>query len=382
MPIYARMAWLVAALSLLPGCESLGYYKQGLSGQLAFYGAREPIAQVLQKSDVPAETRRKLELVPQITAFAKEELKLPVKGQYRDFVQLPNSVVLWSVFAAPALSLTPYQWCYGFRLICVEYRGYFRLDDAQAYAAKMTEKGYDVHIGGVSAFSSLGLLDDPVTSVLTAYPDDLLASVLFHELAHSVIYVGDDTAFNESFASAVADEGLTRWRLARGVPAYSSEVEDFRAQQRIVTEVALAVRADLAVLYASSQPDEVKKIRKREILEGAQARYLTRCGAAENLPAVLHAEAAAANPVRTGGKTCASAAWFAVNADGSGLNNARLNAVATYEHLVPAFAALIRAHDGDFAAFYKTVEELGDMPRSQRDSVLRAMQPTSGEKLP
>jgi len=353
-----RAPCLLLLLALLGGCETLGYYRQGIAGQLAFYGAREPIAEVLQKPDLPAETRRKLELVPQITAFAKEELKLPLKGQYRDYVQLPSAVVLWSVFAAPSLSLEPYRWCYGFRLVCVEYRGYFRLEEAQAYAAKLAAKGYDVHIGGVSAFSSLGLFDDPVTSVLTGYPDDLLASVLFHELAHSVLYVGDDTAFNESFASAVADEGLTRWRVARGVPPHSTELQDFRVRQQRVTEVALAVRSELAALYASSQPAEEKQRRKREILAGAQARYLARCGA---VPGDVPPEA------------CSGAAWFAVHADGSGLNNARLNAVATYEHLVPAFAALLRAHDGDFAAFYDTVEALGDLPRAQRERVLRAM---------
>jgi predicted aminopeptidase len=353
-----RAPCLLLLLMLLGGCETLGYYRQGIAGQLAFYGAREPIAQVLQKPDLPAETRRKLELVPQITAFAKEELKLPLKGQYRDYVQLPSSVVLWSVFAAPSLSLEPYRWCYGFRLLCVEYRGYFSLQEAQAYAAKLAAKGYDVHIGGVSAFSSLGLFDDPVTSVLTGYPDDLLASVLFHELAHSVLYVGDDTAFNESFASAVADEGLTRWRVARGAAPHSDEMQDFRSRQRLVTEVALEVRGELAALYALTLPPEDKQRRKHQILAGAQARYLARCGAGPNGPAQA---------------TCSGAAWFAVNADGSGLNNARLNAVATYEHLVPAFSALLRAHAGDLAAFYDTVEALGDMPREQRERILRAM---------
>lgn len=345
---------------LLAGCETLGYYRQGIAGQLAFYGAREPIAKVLERPTLPDDTRRRLELVPKITAFAKDELQLPVKGQYRDYVQLDRNVVLWSVFAAPELALDPYRWCYGFHLVCVEYRGYFREADAKAYAAKLAAQGYDVHIGGVSAFSSLGLFDDPVTSVLTSYPDDLLANVLFHELAHSVIYVKDDTEFNESFASAVADEGLSRWLVAQGGAPKSAVLEGFRAQQAVVTEVALAIREELAALYASPLDDAAKRARKREILAGASSRYLSRCR-----------EAFAGRETAV---DCARGNWFVAYPDGSGLNNARLNAVATYERRVPAFSALIRAHGGDMAAFYGTVEALGDLPRAQRDKVLEAMQ--------
>jgi predicted aminopeptidase len=375
-----RLLLLLPLLAWLGGCETLGYYKQGIGGQLAFYGAREPIVEVLASADLAAETRRKLELVPQITAFARNELQLPVKGQYQDYVQLDRPVVMWSVFAAPSLSLEAYQWCYGFHLICVEYRGYFREADARRYAAKLAAQGYDVHIGGVSAFSSLGLFDDPVTSVLTSYPDDLLASVLFHELAHSVIYVSDDTAFNESFASAVADEGMARWRVSRGAAAHSGVIEGFRQQQKILTEVALGIRKDLAALYASPLDDAAKRAQKADILAGAAERYRVYCRdvVAASVSAV---SGAAQSPARESAAVCTQAHWFTPNADGSGLNNARLNAVATYEHLVPSFAALIRAHGGDLAAFYVTVEELADMPRAQRDQVLRAMQP-SGNTSP
>ena len=39
---------------------------------------------------------------------------------------------------------------------------------------------------------------------------------MFHELAHQVVYVKDDTSFNESFATAVEEEGLRRWLAAQG----------------------------------------------------------------------------------------------------------------------------------------------------------------------
>ena len=42
-----------------------------------------------------------------------------------------------------------------------------------------------------------------------------LASLIFHELAHQVVYVQGDTTFNESFATAVEQHGLQRWLLLR-----------------------------------------------------------------------------------------------------------------------------------------------------------------------
>lgn len=349
---------VVLLLVLLTGCESLGYYRQGVAGQIAFYGAREPITKVLARGDLSADERRRLEQVPQILAFARDELAMPVKGQYRDYVRLEQPAVAWTVYAAPELSLTPYRWCYFFRALCMEYRGYFALADAQAHAGKLAATGYDTHVGGVAAFSSLGLLDDPMTSVLTGYPDDVMASVLFHELAHAVLYVKDDTPFNESFASAVAEEGMRRWLAARNTDDNGAAVVDgsavvaaWQADRQAVTTVALDIRAQLAGLYASPLADDEKRARKQEILGAAADAYAAYCA-------------------QVPGATCRAADWFA-----KGLNNARLNAVATYESWVPAFAALIRAHDHDMATFYDTVKAMGEMPRPARDKLLRALLP-------
>lgn len=347
---------VVLLLVTLTGCESLGYYRQGIAGQIAFYGAREPIAKVLARENLSVDERRRLEQVPQILDFARDEMAIRVQGQYRDYVRLEQPAVAWTVYAAPELSLVPYRWCYFFRALCMEYRGYFSLADAQAHAAKLAAKGYDTHIGGVAAFSSLGLLDDPMTSVLTAYPDELMASVLIHELAHAVVYVKDDTPFNESFATAVAAEGMRRWLAARDGTATdgagtSTVVAAWQADQQALTAAALAIRAQLATIYASPLGAEEKRARKRAILDAAAETYLTHCA---GVP----------------GATCRARDWFS-----AGLNNARLNAVATYESWVPAFAALIRAHDGDMDDFYETVREMGAMPRPARDRLLRSMLP-------
>ena len=41
--------------------------------------------------------------------------------------------------------------------------------------------------------------------------DAQLARLVFHELAHQLVYVKNDTTFNESFAVTVEEEGVRRW---------------------------------------------------------------------------------------------------------------------------------------------------------------------------
>ena len=120
---------------------------------------------------------------------------------------------MWNVFAAPELSLTPRQWCFPVAG-CVSYRGYFAEADARAEAARLAAAGDDVHLSGIPAYSTLGYFDDPVLSTFVRYREVDLARLIFHELAHQVVYVKDDTSFNESFAVAVEEAGVARWLAA------------------------------------------------------------------------------------------------------------------------------------------------------------------------
>ena len=51
-------------------------------------------------------------------------------------------------------------------------------------------------------------------------------------------------------------------------------------------------------------------------------------------------------------------------------NNARLNAIATYHHYLPAFERLFEAKDSNFPAFFEAVQTLADRPSAER---LRAL---------
>ena len=148
-------------------------------------------------------------------------------------MDLKRPFVLWNVFAAPEFSLTPKTWCYPVAG-CAAYRGYFAEPNARQYADKLTKQGYDVYVGGVTAYSTLGWFDDPVLSTFIRFSEARTAALIFHELAHQILYVKDDTAFNESFATLVEQEGLRRWQHSSGSKRiYSEYLRHYRTARAI-----------------------------------------------------------------------------------------------------------------------------------------------------
>jgi predicted aminopeptidase len=253
-----RLCALAAALLLLmAGCQSLSYYTQAIGGHLRVMANARPIDDWLADPATDAQLRQRLETARRIRAFGTKELGLPDNGSYLAYADLKRAAVVWNVFAAPALSVAPKAECFPFTG-CVSYRGFYSEAAARRHADKLREDGYDVYVGGVPAYSTLGWFDDPLLSTFIRYPDAQLARLLFHELSHQLVYAKGDTTFNESFAVTVEQEGVRRWLAAEG---RVGELEAFRATQQRRREFAERVketRERLAVVYGSSLPPEAK----------------------------------------------------------------------------------------------------------------------------
>ena len=205
----ALVVVLIAAAG--SGC----YIWESVEGQLALMSKREPITRVIADSATSPALRSQLEAVAAIRDFASRELQLPDNGSYRSYADVGRRYVVWNVVAAPEFSVDPREWCYPV-VGCVAYRGYFAEDRARGFAAKLRGQGLDVAVGGVAAYSTLGHFNDPVLNTMMDWNDVELAAIIFHELTHQLIYVPDDSAFNEALATTVEEEGVRRWLRAQG----------------------------------------------------------------------------------------------------------------------------------------------------------------------
>lgn len=324
-----------------------GYLWQSATGHLSIWWSARPVDEVIADSSIRPALRQRLELAKRLLRFAVEALALPDNGSFTRYAELDRPHVVWNVQAAPELSLEPVRWCFPVAG-CVAYRGYYRASEAEAFAAGLRAEGLDVQVAGVSAYSTLGWFADPLLSTFIDQPEPDLAQLIFHELAHQVVWVPGDTRFNESFATAVERIGVERW-LAQSA-ADPSLLADWVARrerrERIVMLLAGAA-ARLRAVYGESLSDEQKRVRKREVLADLRAGF-----------GVLRA----ANPA-----FAAWDRWFAQD-----LGNAHLMSVGLYHDLVPAFLALYRAEGGDLSRFYEAVRAIAALPPDQRAARLAA----------
>jgi predicted aminopeptidase len=340
------------ALLTLAGCGTAEFYWQGFAGQLDLFTRARPIAEVAESTPDPR-LKDRLRNAQAIRRYASRELGLPDNGSYTRYADLGRPFVVWNVFAAPELSLSPRQWCFPVAG-CVNYRGYFAETDARAEAARLAAAGDDVHVGGVPAYSTLGYFDDPVLSTFIGYREPDLARLIFHELAHQVVYVKDDTSFNESFAVAVEEEGLNRWLLAQQGRADAAPFAGYVARgDRLRAEFRTLVRGTrdhLAALYASDASDADKQAGKAAAFAQMRVDYDALKAGWDGAPAFDR--------------------WFA-----GGANNAGIAAIALYSDRVPQFRALLDAEGRDLARFYAQVKVLAAMPKPQREAALAAYGP-------
>ncbi|HWA13702.1 MAG TPA: aminopeptidase [Burkholderiales bacterium] len=330
--------WLIAAaiLPLLGGC----YYFQAVSGQMELWRKSRPIDALIGDARTDANLRERLEVVKQVRDFASRELALPDNGSYRKYADLQRPYVVWNVFATPELSMKPVEWCFPFTG-CVAYRGYFDEAGAVAFAEGMRKGGKDVFVAGIPAYSTLGWFDDPVLNTFIGYPDAEIARLMFHELAHQVVYVSGDTLFNESFATAVELAGMERWLDRHGTPAQRAAFDRRQDYKAGFVALVLDYRDRLKALYASDLADDQKRARKAQAFASLRSDY-------EALK-------------RSWGGFAGYDRFFT-----GGLNNAHIVPVATYAELVPAFRRLLAREQGDFARFYAAVRDIGRLGRGER----------------
>ena len=332
-------------LAALSGCTSTAYLLQAANGEWHVIHGRKPIVEVIDDPRTPEPLIRELADVREARDFASRELDLPDNDSYRTYVKIDRPYVVWNVVAAPVLSVQPKEWCFPIAG-CVAYRGYFSEKRARDFATRLEQSGYDVVIEGVPAYSTLGKLPDPVMSTMMRYGSDELASMIFHELAHQLLYVQNDSRFDEAFAVTVEDEGLKRWLEYKGRAARIAELQKERAEDEQFVALLRRTRDQLAQLYASSAPRSAKLQRKQQLFAG--------------LALAIHALER-----RLGVRFPEYDAWIA-----QGLNNAELVSVGTYNDCLPGFARLLRQENDDLPHFYDAARKLAREPKATRDAQL------------
>ena len=329
---------------IITGCASLGYYSHVMNGHFELMSGEQPIDALISEGKISKELQKKLQQVLQIRQFAVTELGLPDNDSYKTFVKLNRQYPVWNVVAAEQFSVKPRQWC--FLIVgCISYRGYFNEQDARVKANELKAEGYDVYVAGAAAYSTLGWFDDPVLSSMLYKEESHLAGIIFHELAHQQVYIDDDSAFNEAFATAVELEGVRRWLKVQGDPQAINKYRTYKTRQAGFNKLLRKTQTQLAMLYKQKYDKQTMLQKKQQIIKGMKTDY-------QQLKKQWQGYKGYDD-------------WMSKE-----INNARLALVATYHELVPAFERILKEQDYALDNFYREVKALGEMDKDKRHELL------------
>jgi len=325
----------------LVGC----YYMQAASGHFGVMNHRRPVADVIADDESPGTLTARLTIVQLARDFAVTDLLLPDNDSYRTYADLERDYVVWNVIAAGEFSFVAKTWCYPVAG-CVAYRGYFSENSAIKTGDRLSAQGYDVTVGGVAAYSTLGKFADPLLNTMMRWSDADLVATMFHELAHQKLYIKGDTTFNESFASAVASFGIELWLTKTDDLKALSAYKERKLLRRSMIALVQVTREKLENLYAEDIEEETMRGRKRALLDelSAQAGLL-----------VEKSAAGAGN-------------WLAAP-----LNNARLVSLGLYEGKRGAFDLILQNCAADLECFYTATEKLAALSVADRQRELELL---------
>lgn len=345
---YLKALSACAVMSAMGGCSQVGYYAQSINGHFTMLHEAQPVNDLLADPSLDPRLRERLTEAEQIRSYAVTALGEPDNGSYRSYADIKRPYVVYNVFAAPALSLKLHESCL-LVVGCVEYRGYYSRESAEAYAAELHRDGWETFVAGIPAYSTLGYFDDPLLSTFIYLPRAEVARMIFHELAHQILFVRGDTPFNESFAVTVETVGVQRWLAAH--PDAAIEYESYDAHRRQFRDLVEGYRKQLEALYNGTDTDGQKAAQKDVLFTRMRADY--------------------AGLKASWGGYKGFDLWFA-----SDLNNAKIGSFATYNQWVPAFMALLAEEGNDLPKFYSAVKALSKRKADERDAVLAALNET------
>jgi len=342
-----KRALVLLAASTVSACSSFGYYMDLMAGHSELLEQRKPVSELIDDKKTSDELRKALLKSQKIRNFASKSLYLPENDSYRQYADLNRPFVVWNVVAAKKLSVEAKKWCFLF-VGCLSYKGYFSKEEAQIQAKRLAAAGYDVHVAGAKAYSTLGWFDDPLLNTMMYRSEARRAGIIFHELAHQLIYIENDTAFNEAFATVVEQEGIRLWFDKSGKHKEYAEYLEQNERDAQVNDLLLETRKALMALYKSDASEERKAVSKKQHFVLLQEKY-------QQLKKTW-----------TGKNVNAFDDWMT-----QGLNNSHLLLIATYYDLVPKLKILLKKEKYDLKKFYAVVNSLGKENKEKRLKLLQ-----------
>ena len=262
------------AVLLLSGCSAPGYVVQQAWGQLQVMHNRQRITDMLRKRDLSPRRRRRLALVLRARQYAHRQIGLALTDAYTRFYDTGGKPMAHNISACDKTSLRPKIW--RFPIVGgLPFIGFFDRREAVKAEQELKQQGLDTYLRPVPAFSSLGWFADPVYSQMLEGSEGRLVDTVIHEMTHTTMHLNNRSAFNESLAVFVGNQGALNF-LAQLHGPNSQQVKKLAsriARRRRFSRLVSTLYRRLDRLYKGPASRQQKLKKRQEIFAWAQARY-------------------------------------------------------------------------------------------------------------
>ena len=259
--------------------ELVAYGIGQAQGQLKIIWSARPVKEVLRDPGVADSLKQKIYLAQEVRDFAIDSLGVNDSDSYHTLYDQQGKPVLWVVTACEPFAMEDKKWSFPI-LGSFSYKGFFDYEKALKEKDKLADEGYDTGIRTVSAWSTLGILDDPLMSGLLFRSEGELANTIVHELTHATLFVRNDLKFNENLATFVGNRGaeaFLRHKYGEDSREYTYYI-NHQHDRRLFAGHMLRGVSRLDSLYTTFTEDmplarkqKLKDQQIRKILEEAQA---------------------------------------------------------------------------------------------------------------
>lgn len=262
---------------LLSGCSHIQYLWQAGLGQWAIYNHERPIDEVIADPRTSSEVREQLKWIPEIKKYVEDELGIKSTSNYTTYSDIKRPYVVWSLTSAQKYDLQLKSW--SFPIVgSFPYLGFFKKEMAEEWQMKEVQNGMDTNLRGVTAYSTIGYLRDPILSSMLSKKKSDLVNLIFHESTHSEIYIKGEGSFNEQIASYIGDYGEKLW-IEKTFGENSNEMKQWheeREDRRLFGKKMVKFADDLKKLYLgiAKLNDDEKKLKKEKAFEGYRSELL------------------------------------------------------------------------------------------------------------
>jgi predicted aminopeptidase len=204
-------------------------------------------------------------------------MQLRPRRSYTGYFETERRGIVWVLSASERTRLKAKLFSYPI-VGDVAYRSFYDEADAREAERELESAGYDAYVGPATAYSTLGYLRDPVTTIMMRKGTVPFIEVLLHEMTHQRLYVAGHSDFSEQLASFVGERGVEQFVARRygttgPMPAL---LQAHLARRRAIEVDVRATLAEARALYDGPLPDAEKLRRRQPIFAALSAKIAQR----------------------------------------------------------------------------------------------------------